>query len=658
MALSVERRGALLIAAGIFYAGCAPNGAVAQVRPADPAPAQPAAPGPLDPQSPMAELPGLGVAWPDLTKAPEEPVDPQAQAALTGETRYDYRIDGIDAVASTLLKDRFAQLSTLKANIKESANAAQLDRRAREDATLLTTLLRSEGYYDARVVTRVEPSATRPLVVLDADPGTLYKFQGVTVAGIDAAGEKAEALRKAFGVTSGDAVNSDVVAAGETSLRNSIADGGFPFAVIGDPQIVVDRAARTATLDMAVVPGGERRFGQVTMTSGTKLFDARHVQDIARFTPGQPYDASALVDLRRALIQTGLVSTVKVEPVEGKEPGTVDIAVGLEPAPPHTIAGQLGYGTGEGARAEISWTHRNLFPPEGALTLRGVLGTREQLASAIFRRNNFHGRDRILTASLTASNLTRDAYQARTFGLAGSLERQTNIFFQKKWTWSVGGELLASEERDVDASTGAPRRRTYFIGALPTTLSYDGSDDLLDPTRGFRLSGRLSPELSLEGNAFGYARLQVDASAYRTVATGAVLAGRVRLGTIAGAPRDAVAPSRRFYAGGGASVRGYSYQGIGPRDPNNVPIGGRSLAEFSIEARVKAFGNFGVVPFFDGGNISTGTLPSFSDLRFGAGLGVRYYSNFGPIRIDVGTPLNPQKGDARVAVYVSLGQAF
>ena len=210
----------------------------------------------------------------------------------------------------------------------------------------------------------------------------------------------------------------------------------------------------------------------------------------------------------------------------------------------------------------------------------------------------------------------------------------------------------------MDAATGAPRRRTYFIGALPTTLSYDGSDDLLDPTRGFRLSGRLSPELSLEGNAFGYARVQVDASAYRTVATGAVLAGRVRLGTIAGAPRDAVAPSRRFYAGGGASVRGYSYQGIGPRDPNNVPIGGRSLAEFSIEARVKAFGNFGLVPFLDGGNISTGTLPSFTDLRFGAGVGVRYYSNFGPIRIDVGTPLNPQRGDARVAVYVSLGQAF
>jgi len=162
----------------------------------------------------------------------------------------------------------------------------------------------------------------------------------------------------------------------------------------------------------------------------------------------------------------------------------------------------------------------------------------------------------------------------------------------------------------------------------------------------------------LQGSVFGYARTQLDASVYRTVRPGVVLAARTRLGTIAGAPRDAVAPSRRFYAGGGASVRGYGYQDIGPRDPNNAPIGGRSLTEFSIEARVKAFGNFGVVPFLDAGNIYTSPLPRFTGLQYGAGLGVRYYSNFGPIRLDVGTPLNPQPGDSRIAVYVSLGQAF
>lgn len=609
-----------------------------------------------DPSSPLDPMADIGVAWPELT--PEAP-DPDApRTATIGETRYSWRIDGLDGAGSALLRERFAALSVLDQNDGEAANAAQLDRRAREDSALLVTLLRGEGYYDARVATRIDTGESRPLVVLEVEPGPVYRLKDVTVAGVGAAGGKAETLREAFGVKPDEPANLDRIAEAEARLRTKAGQEGFPFAEIGAPVVTVDREARTATLDIAVDPGTPRVFGQVRTNADNRVFDAEHVQEIARFTPGRPYYAPALDDLRRALIQTGLVSVAEVKPVPGATPDTVDIDVRLEPAPPRTVAGEIGYGTGEGARVEASWTHRNLFPPEGGLLLRAVLGTQEQLGQATFRRNNFRGRDRVLTAQIAAAHTRRDAYEANTFSLSGSLERQTNIFFQKAWTWSLGAELVASDERDVIVSTGAPRRRTFFIGALPSSLTYDGSDDLLNPTRGFRLGGRLSPELSLQGSAFGYARTQIDASAYQPVSDRVTIAGRVRLGTIVGAPRDAIAPSRRFYAGGGASVRGYGYQSIGPRDPNNDPIGGRSLAEFAIEGRIKAFGNFGVVPFFDAGNIYTAALPDFSGLRYGAGLGVRYYSNFGPIRIDVGTPINPQPGDARVAVYVSLGQAF
>ena len=615
-------------------------------------------PAPLDPSAPLADLPGIGVDWSDLPAEPATPADAQTDAAA--ERRYAWRLEGVDGIAGDVLRQRFDQFSALNANDGDDANAAQLDRRAREDAALLTTLLRAEGYYDAQVATRVEPPTpanARPLVVLEATPGALYRFNGVTLAGVEAAGDKAATLRREFGVGVDDPVNADTVASGEAALRAAIGREGFPFATIGESEIVVDRAARTATLALTVTPGGERRFGRITTNPGNGVFGADHVANIARFRPGQPYDDTALVDLRRALIQTSLVSSVEVTPVPGATADLVDIAVKLEPAPPRTIAGELGYGTGEGARAELSWTHRNLFPPEGALTVRGVLGTREQLGSLVFRRSNFRGRDRVLTAQIAAAHLERDAFEADTLSISASLERQTNIFFQKTWTWSLGAELLASDEQDVIVSTGAARRRTFLIGALPTSLSYDGSDDLLNPQRGFRLGGRLSPELSLQGAAFGYTRAQVDASVYQPFGS-TVLAARTRIGSILGAPRDQVAPSRRYYAGGGASVRGYGYQDIGPRDVNGDPIGGRSLVEFSIEARVKTCGAFGVVPFLDAGNISTGVLPKLSGLRYGAGVGVRYYSNFGPIRIDVGTPINPQPGVARVAVYVSLGQAF
>ena len=624
--------------------------------PAAQAPSEPAPEPAIDPGMTLAPLPEIGVDWPDLAAAPAEPGDPRDTIAT--ETRYTWRIDGIDAVDSPLLRQRFAELSVLDQNDGQNANAAQLDRRAREDAELLVTLLRAEGYYDARVQPRIETGAAKPLVVLEAEPGALYKLKDVTVAGIEAAGDKAGTLRDAFGIKTDDPANADTIAAGEARLRARVGEAGFPFAQVGEPVVTIDREARTATLDLTIDPGTPRVFGQIRANPDNKVFDARHVGEIARFKPGEPYSVLPVDDLKRALIQTGLASSVEVKPVPGATPETVDIDVKLEPGPQRTIAGEIGYGTGEGARVEASWTHRNLFPPEGAAIVRAVLGTQEQLGQLTYRRNNFRGRDRVLTAQVAAAHLRRDAYEANTFTLSGSLERQTNIFFQKTWTWSLGAELVTSDERDVIVATGAPRRRTYYIAAAPTSLFYDGSDDLLNPTRGFRLGGRLSPELSLLGQAFGYARTQIDASAYTPVSDRVVLAGRVRLGTILGAPRDAIAPSRRFYAGGGASVRGYGYQSIGPRDPNNDPTGGRSLAEFAIEARVKAFGSFGVVPFFDAGNIYTDPLPRFTGMRYGAGVGVRYYSNFGPIRIDVGTPINPQRGDSRIAVYVSLGQAF
>jgi translocation and assembly module TamA len=648
--------GRSLAAAAASLLAVAAHSARAQTVPASaPAPAQ-ADPPPLDPGAPLADLPGIGVDWPDLTAEPGTP-DEDTQASAIAERRYRWDIEGLADAGSPLLRQRFDQVSALNANDGDPANAAQLDRRAREDAELLRSLLRAEGYYDAQVATRIEAGDV-PRVVLQASPGQLYRFAGVELKGIEQAGDKAPALQQAFGLAPGDPVNADRVVEGEAALKTAVGREGFPFASVGQPEVVVDRAAGTATVQVAVAPGELRRFGRVVAAPGNRVFGPDHVEEIARFRPGDPFDAGAIDDLRRALVQTGLVSTVELTPVPGATPETVDVQVKLDPAPPRTIAGELGYETGVGLRAEVSWTHRNLFPPEGALTARAVIGAQEQVGAVVFRRSNAGGRDRVLTVQTAAARLRRPAFDASTFSLSAALERQSTIFFQKPWTWSVGGELVASDERDVIAATGQPRRRTFLIAAAPANLLYDGSDDLLNPTTGFRLGGRLSPELSLQGSAFGYTRVQLDGSAYRRIGEGVVLAGRARLGTIAGAPRDQVAPSRRFYAGGGASVRGYTFQAIGPRDPNNDPIGGRSLTEFSIEARVRAFGSFGVVPFLDAGNIYTSPLPKFSGLQWGAGLGVRYYSSFGPIRVDVGTPLNPRPGDSRLAVYVSLGQAF
>ncbi|HEX5184402.1 MAG TPA: BamA/TamA family outer membrane protein [Allosphingosinicella sp.] len=652
-------------------------------QPATQPASQPSEPVP-DPSAPLAPLPDLGVPWPDLqqpeaaspiapapapTPVPAPPSTPSAPSppAPAGgvsdaatELHYSVGISGLDAATESAIRPQFDQLSTLEARRKEAANAAQIDRRAREDSGLLVDLLRSRGYYDAEVETNVTaaPAAGGTIkVTLAADPGALYRFGTVDLPGLDQAGPEAEALRAAFAVHPNDPVDAEKVNQAEQALDVALGRRGFAFADLGKLDIAVDHATHMASLTLPVKPNGARRFGRI-LVEGKPVFTARHIQAIARFHPGDAYRADLVEDLRRALVATGIVSRVSVRTVEGQAPKTVDIAVSLGRAPVHTIAGEAGYGTGEGARLQLSWQHRNLIEPEGAVTFQGVLGTQEQSLSAILRMNDFLRRDQVLNAQVAASHVDRPAYAARTFQMAASLERQTNIIWQKKWTWSLGGELIATDERDVDLTTLTTRDRTFFIMAAPAALSYDGSNDLLDPTRGYRLSVHFSPELSLHNVVFGYSRLQLDGSFYQPLTDHVVLAGRARLGTIFGASRDMIAPSRRFYAGGGGSVRGFGYQELGPKDPVfHDPIGGRGLAEFSIEARVR-FGNWGIVPFLDAGNISTTPLPRVDQLRFGTGLGVRYYTRFGPIRVDVGTPIDRQTGESRIAVYVSLGQAF
>ena len=558
-----------------------------------------------------------------------------------------------------LLAD-FRKQSALEEERKDPANAAQIGRRAGADAELLAQLLRSQGYYDAMVEPRTEEAAGQLRVVLAADPGQQYRFATVELPGLEQAGPEAEKLRDTFNVKPGDPViAADVIASG-VALTQALGEQGYAEARIGEQDIEVNHQTRLATLTLPVKPGPIARFGTIRV-SGSPPFGAKHLATIARFKRGDPFQRSKVDDLRRALIATTLVANAEIQVVPVQGGRVVDLMVRLEPAPSHTIAGELGYGTGQGARVEASWTDRNFLNPEGALTLRGIAGTNEQLVGVQFRRANFMQRDQVLNMQLSASHQEFDAYEANTVLLAANIERQSNFIWHKKWTWSYGGEWLATDERGVFSSAGIKDTRTFLIVAAPLSLGYDGSDSLLDPSRGFRLNLRLSPELSSHGGEFIYARGQFDASAYHPISDRVVGAARVRVGTIFGAGAFDLAPSRRFYSGGGGSVRGYGYQQLGPKDADGDPIGGRGLIEFGTEARIrlKSFGgNFGLVPFFDGGSLSTETLPDFRNWRFAAGIGVRYYSSFGPIRVDLGFPLNRQKGDGRLAVTVSLGQAF
>jgi translocation and assembly module TamA len=643
---------------------CAAASAALVSAPAFAQQAPPASPTDIDPSAPLDPMPDLGVDWPDLSKAPPAEPAPESAATaagqmtdMTAERHYSIAIDGLERIGNApALVAAFQKQSALYEGRKDEANAAQIQRRSEADADLLAELLRSQGYYDAVVDPMIEPDGQVLKVTLQAEPGDQYHFQSVELPGLETAGSDSEKLRDAFAVKAGDPVIAqDVISAG-VALQVALGEEGFALAKVGEQKVTVDHQTHLASLVLPVQPGPVAHFGAIHV-SGTPPFSARHLQNMARWRPGQKFERDKVDDLRRALIATGLVASADVTVVPVPDHGTVDLDVKLTPAPRHTIAGELGYGTGEGAKLDVSWQDRNFINPEGALTLRGIAGTREQLAGVEFRRNNFGARDRILDLQLSASHTKFNAYEARTIRFLGSLERQSNIIWRKRWTWGIGTELLATDERGVFEDPTKKETKTFLIAALPLSLSYDGSNDLLDPTRGFRASIHLSPEMSAKGGSFAYARTQFDASAYYPITPKTVIAGRVRFGTILGADAASIAPSRRFYAGGGGSIRGYGYQRVGPLDFEGDPIGGKTLSEFSLEARFR-LGSFGIVPFFDGGSLTNKDIPGTNHWQYGTGIGLRYYSSFGPIRLDIGTPVNPRPGDGRIAIAVSLGQAF
>ena len=234
-------------------------------------------------------------------------------------------------------------------------------------------------------------------------------------------------LRQSFRLQTGDPLNSDTIIEERADLDSALGENGYAFAVVAEPELLIDHHRDEGDLTMPVSPNGQFVFGEIT-SNMPRFMSPSHLGDIARFEQGDLYQRSMADDLRRAILATGIVSSVTVIPREtkapqGGQPGEAAIDVTMTKAPLRTIAGALGYETGEGPRAELSWEHRNLFPPEGMLRVRGIVGTKEQLAGITSRRNNFKGRDQVLTLDFTGDNVTRDAYDARSLSLTGQLRK-------------------------------------------------------------------------------------------------------------------------------------------------------------------------------------------------------------------------------------------
>ncbi len=609
-----------------------------------------------------APLPALN----QFEVAPVQFAEDEEVASTDTKVAYTVKLNGLDAAdkeTTVSLKTQFKSLSALEKDGRKAANSAMLAARLTEDSELIKTILASEGWYDPQVRTHLDrsagPSGMPLTAVIDVQPGKRFSFTSIAVKADPTVPPTLIADNLALKV--GEPIVAERVQGAEAKVALALPENGYPFAAVGQRDILLDQATGGGDYTLPVTVGPRARFGGFK-TEGDLAFDVDHVETLARFKRGELYDSRKVDDLRKALVATGLFSTVTAEPQKTDEPAAddteyVNMLVKQDAGPPRTIAGSAGYAAGEGFTLEGTWTNRNMFPPEGALIVHGIAGTQQQGAGVTFRRANAGQRDRTFELVGEALHAKYDAYDAFTGRLAARVSYDSTQIWQKRLTYAYGVELLGTAERDYDFAAGERRRRTYYIAGLNGQLGFDTSDDLLNPTKGFRVTTLIQPEGSLQGNFTPYVRARLDGSAYYPFGDSFVLAGRVRFGTIQGASRTDIAPSRRLYSGGGGSVRGFGYQKLGPLDPNGDPIGGRSLNEGAIEGRYR-FGNYGVVAFLDAGQSYASTTPRFSDMRYGVGIGGRFYTNFGPLRVDVATPLGRRSGESRINVYVSIGQAF
>ena len=532
-------------------------------------------------------------------------------------------------------------------------------RRAEEAAQDAIVVLRSEGYYDYQIKPDVsEGDKPRPLVTIE--PGPRFTISDAEISWANQAPDAASAAqaKAALQLKAGSPGTAAQVLAAEGRIVSALKKAGYADAEAQPREVVVDHADQTVRPTYRVDAKARVRFDgiQVKTTGRTR---PGWVTRLAPWKSGQYYDPDAVAELEQRLIDTGVFSqaTVALAP-DNNADGLRPVVVSLADRAKGTVAVSGSYSSSEGIGVNGRYS---LYNRLGRADTESFSAQYSNLKKVALDLSLPHWRQSLRTLRIGASVYRddTDAFEENDAGVHAELERR----FSKTSYRIIGLSLDASRnyEKTLINNQLVGVRRDLAIATGLARWVVDRSDNALDPTHGWRFDGRLEPTFATGDSTLAYVKVQGQLSAYLPLGAGGrtVVAVRGRLGSLLSAQGVLDLPaSRRFYAGGGDSVRGYGYQAVGPRYPDNTPVGGQSLVEWSAELRQKFNSNMGVVAFVDSGTVSEEKYPDFKNFSVGAGLGLRYDAGFGPLGLDVGVPLNRRSGDSPFQVYLTIGQSF
>ena len=590
----------------------------------------------------------LAQAAPALAAGRVEPATAPAGLA------YVVRYEGALAPDTLELLKRVSKAETLLTTPPDSV--LLLERRAEEDKAAFAKVFQSQGHFAATIAATVEAAATPLVLTYRIDTGPQFELRRVTLTPAGGSDPAALPTPEQIGLTVPAPFAAKAIVEAEAKLTEVLHDNAHPFAKVADRQVTADFANHSVAVVWTVDTGPKATFGSAVFKGQTTVKES-YLAGLVPWQRGAPYDARTVERFRKKLTNLELFNAVVVEtgPVDPAT-GQAPILVELTERKHRTVKGGVDYKTDEGPGANLGWENRNLFGGGEKLSVAASGSSIEQFGEASFDKPDCITPKELFRAKARIANEDKKAYKGQNATVTTSLRRQ----FTESFSAAAGLGYRASRIEEDQSRPWEGDARYGFIFA-PVEAAYDGRDDVLDPQKGLLASASAAPYWGTLAGGANFLRPEFSLAHYLKLLEkpGVVLATRVSGGANIGASRNDVSPDLRYYAGGSGSIRGYSYQSVGPMR-GKTPIGGGSLVTFSAELRWRITELIGVVPFLDGGTAFTSALPPYDQpLMLGAGLGLRIYTPIGPVRLDVATPLARRKDIDDIAqFYCSIGQSF
>ncbi|MFN2431641.1 MAG: outer membrane protein assembly factor BamA [Gemmatimonadota bacterium] len=555
------------------------------------------------------------------------------------------------------------------------------------DLRRVVVFYQQNGYFDADVEgygARVdtEGGVDLSIFVHEGEPSHIDTLRMVLAGGDTAAASPEhddptpEELLELIPLQEGDVFSEARIDSAQAILMAEFQNLGHAFAdVLKEYSIRKD--ARSATVTFSVHPGDVYRFGGVTIEGETEVSE-KLIRGQVQFSPGDLFRLDQVYATQRRLYQLNLFRRAQVEPqYEAAVGDSLPVVIQVADAEEHLVRLGVGYGTEDSFRATASWLDRNFLGGARQANVTAEYSNRRRGASTSLTQPNVLLDDLSATGTLFYAEELEDTYRVRRTGGSGRINHEVSSQLRTFYGFNVERDDFRDVERleDIQDLLGQEFLNPSTLSFLELGALFDSSDDLFSPTEGNTASLNYHFANTLLTGDYRYHRITVLATHYQQVRRGWILALKVLPGLIqpfgaATTAEDsivAVPLFERLFAGGSTSVRGYQRRRLGPlagedceANPDDCdPVGGEALLEASAELRFPLFGNFRGVAFVDAGNvwIDPGDV-SLSDLRYTPGVGLRYDTPVGPVRVDMGVKTRGADPGPAVVLHFSIGNAF